>query len=154
MSNCDCNLKNCSSSERSNFLEIEHCIIFQSVKMSKMFSSKRSAQNVQLKMFSSICSAQFVQNILSWTFWAEHFELNILSWTFRAEHFELNNFFLKLQSINILIRVASFAKFREMQKMVLRKNFREKWMQNFAKMISDFDLFWAQFGTIKSSNWG
>ena len=41
-----------------------------------MFSSKCSAQNVQLKMF--------------WTNWAEHIELNILSWTFWAERFELN----------------------------------------------------------------
>ena len=63
-----------------------------------------------------------------------------------------------IEQINHLlftVRVASFAKFREMQKMFLRKNFREKWLQIFAKIIiADFDPFWAQFGTIKSWNWG
>ena len=36
----------------------------------------------------------------------------------------------------ILSRVEHFAKFREMQKMILQKTFREKWLQNFAKMNS------------------
>ena len=43
-------------------------------------------------------------------------------------------------------RVASFAKFREMQKTILRKIFREKWMRNFAKSImAEFSPFWVQF---------
>ena len=43
-------------------------------------------------------------------------------------------------------RVASFAKFREMQKMILQKMFRQKWVRNFAKMITaDFGQFLFQF---------
>ena len=42
-----------------------------------------------------------------------------------------------LQSVylNLWTRVEHFANFREMQKMALQKNFREKWVQNFAKVI-------------------
>ena len=41
--------------------------------------------------------------------------------------------------------MASFAKFREMQKTVLRKIFRENWVRNTAKMITaDFDPFWVK----------
>ena len=55
--------------------------------------------------------------------------------------------------ILVTYRVASFAKFREMQKMILRKKFREKCVQKFAKVaIADFDPFWAKIGTMKSSS--
>ena len=58
-----------------------------------------------------------------------------------------------ISAFTVESRVASFAKFREMQKMFLRKKFRENWMQTFAKMvITDFDPFWARFSTIQSSN--
>ena len=43
--------------------------------------------------------------------------------------------------------MASFAKFREMQKTILRKIFRENWVRNMAKMVTaDFDPFRAQIG--------
>ena len=51
-------------------------------------------------------------------------------------------------------RVASFAKFREMQKMFLRNDFREKWMRNFAKTITaDFGPFLIQFGSKLGPFW-
>ena len=43
--------------------------------------------------------------------------------------------------------MASFAKFREMQKTLLRKIFRENWVRNTAKMVTaDFDPFLVQIG--------
>ena len=42
----------------------------------------------------------------------------------------------------MLIRLVHFAKFREMQKMILRKIFREKWVRKIAKMnTADLDTF-------------
>ena len=35
-----------------------------------------------------------------------------------------------------MIRVATFAKFREMQKMILRNKFRENWVRKTAKIAS------------------
>ena len=44
-------------------------------------------------------------------------------------------------------RVASFAKFREMQKTILRKIFRENWVRKTAKIVTaEFDPFRAQIG--------
>ena len=81
-----------------------------------------------------------------WVIISKHFLLKILEKMW--EDFPFVGIFRKP---GIIIRVASFAKFREMQKMILRKMFREKLMRNFAKLKrpilvqfgSELGLFWV-----------
>ena len=63
---------------------------------------------------------------------------------FHGHNAGLNVLKARIESMHYYVwtRVASFAKFREMQKTILRKIFRENWVRKTAKMFTaDFDPF-------------
>ena len=49
-----------------------------------------------------------------------------------------------------MLRLATFAKFREMQKMILRKDFRENRVRNIAKIVkANFEPIYEEY-TVKN----
>ena len=99
------------------------------------------ARMIQLKHLK--CNTIWMEHFLSSYY---HFETWIGEMHNEAQCAKRFSYQISVTNFPFVNRLVHFAKFREMQKMILRKIFREKWVRNFAKIVS------AEFGSFQAQN--